>query len=118
MILGTTMLGLAFAAQSTQPESSYVFCAAWSDKVWNTGPIVTSIYPTTARDVANIRYGFVDFLKRTYAPYGNNWQFQEMSAFCQIFPDMEQAQDALGQFTGPTESAGGHIFRVAFVPTD
>jgi hypothetical protein len=111
-------LAATAALAATPAHANFVLCHAYSQKVRQTGPIVTAIHETRAADAASIRYAFVGYLRSTYAPYGNNWQFSEAGAQCQVFAERPRAEAFRATVIGPQRQAGGPVFQVAFTPSE
>lgn len=68
-----------------------VYCSAASTSPRGQGLIVTSIFRSRS-DIAFVRSAFVNFLRTSYAPYGNGWVFSERAASCLSFVDRRKAE--------------------------
>lgn len=106
-------LSSAPALPAASPAPTFVYCSAQSTSQRGPGLIVTTIFPARL-ELAFIRSAFVNYLRTSYAPYGNGWVFSEDQASCVGFPNRRRAeiQKALdvSRVPQPTQS----VFTVSF----
>lgn len=110
--VGVAML-MAGAAVAAPAPAAFVYCSAASNSPRGQGLIVTAIFSSRS-DPAFVRSAFINFLRTSYAPYGNNWVFSEQGVFCPSFIDRRQAEVQrnleVSRVPRPTQS----IFPVTF----
>ena len=100
------------AAPSAQP--SFVYCSAISVSPRAPGLIVTSVFRARS-DPQFVRSVFTNFLRSSYAPYGNGWIFQEAATACNSFKDRKEAEKRRRVDIARVPQPPQTIFNVTFV---
>lgn len=77
------------AAPSTAP-ATFVYCSAASISPRGRGLIVTAIFRSRT-DIEFIKSAFTNYLRTSYAPYGNGWVVPEHGVTCLDFIDQRKA---------------------------
>lgn len=80
------------AAPSTAP-ATFVYCSAASISPRGRGLIVTAIFRSRT-DIEFIKSAFTNYLRTSYAPYGNGWVVPEHGVTCLDFIDQRKADAA------------------------
>lgn len=78
------------AAPSTAP-ATFVYCSAASISPRGRGLIVTAIFRSRT-DIEFIKSAFTNYLRTSYAPYGNGWVVPEHGVTCLDFIDQRKAE--------------------------
>ncbi|MDG5488536.1 hypothetical protein NYR55_07905 [Sphingomonas sp. BGYR3] len=89
MLAAIELAGTAAAAQTVPPTLAY--CSAPSTSPRGPGLIITGIF-TTRSDMTFAKNTFTNFLRTTYAPYGNGWVFKEAQVSCVNFLNRRKAE--------------------------
>lgn len=89
------------------------YCTAPSESPRGRGLIVTSIF-RSGSDKEFVKTAFTNYLRTSYAPYGNGWIFSERNVSCQGFinrrlAEIQRSTD-IGRVSQPTQS----VFNVSF----
>jgi hypothetical protein len=79
------------SAEADSVPKQFVYCSAASNSPRGQGLIITQIFRSRS-DIAFVRGAFVNFLRTSYAPYGNGWLFSERDASCSSFLDRRKAE--------------------------
>ncbi len=105
---------MAAGQGAAEPVSgAFVYCSVPSISPRGQGIIVTSIFRSRS-EPDFIRTVFANYLRTSYAPYGNGWVFQEPSVSCTAFRDRRMAEIQRGQDIGQVARAAQSIFNVSF----
>ena len=78
-------------AYSAQGPKDYVYCTAGSTSPKGPGLIVTALFQARSQ-TDFIETAFENYLKSSYAPYGNGWIFDEQSVSCEPFRRVRDAE--------------------------
>lgn len=78
-------------AAAAVPDRAYVYCTAPSTSARGEGLIVTAIFRSRS-DQEFIQTAFTNYLRSSYAPYGNGWEFPERSPACRTFKKQRDAE--------------------------
>lgn len=112
-ILAAGTLGPSAATAAPKP-AAFLYCGAQSTSPRGAGFIVTSVFRSRS-DPQFVENAFVNYLRSSYAPYGNGWIFREKSPFCSRFDDRADAEYErnlnISRIPQPTQA----IFNVTFV---
>lgn len=84
-------LSNATTLSAAPAPSTFVYCSAQSTSPRGQGLIVTAIFPSRS-ELAFIETAFTHFLRTSYAPYGNGWEFTERGVTCLNFIDRRKAE--------------------------
>jgi hypothetical protein len=90
MLLLAGMLLAAGNVVSAKPEA-FVYCTAPSTSPRAQGLIVTSIFRSRS-ETEFIESAFANYLRSSYAPYGNGWIFPPSGVECRVFRDRRKAE--------------------------
>ena len=100
-------------ASSAPSSAAFVYCSAASTSPRGPGLIVTSIFRSRS-ETEFVKSAFVNYLRTSYAPYGNSWMFTESRASCLSFDNLRKAEVRrsleISRIPQPTQS----IFPVTF----
>ncbi|AJP74800.1 hypothetical protein [Sphingomonas hengshuiensis] len=94
MLIASLLGGAALVAAAPMPlvkPTAYVYCTASSTSPRGQGLIVTSIFRSRS-EPAFIRTAFANYLRTSYAPYGNGWVFSPLDVSCQAFEEKRMAE--------------------------
>jgi hypothetical protein len=112
-ILTVGALG-SLAATAAPKPAAFLYCGAQSISPRGAGFIVTSVFRSRS-DPQFVENAFINYLRSSYAPYGNGWIFREKSPFCSRFDERAKAEYErslnISRVPQPTQS----IFNVTFV---
>ena len=93
-----TRVALAFAAvvmsnpvSAAPATTAYIYCTAQSTNPRGQGLIVTAVFRSRS-ETAFVESAFINFLRTSYAPYGNGWVFRERAVSCLSFAERRKAE--------------------------
>ncbi len=107
-----TMLATSAVHASPTPPA-FVYCSAPSTSPRGPGLIITAIF----RSRSNRQFletAFENYLRRTYAPYGNSWMFPEDGSVCNSFDDRGEAQKRRALDVSRVPQPVQTVFNVSF----
>lgn len=87
----TILFSLAMQNGPSSREQ-FTYCSVPSDSPRGAGLIVTNIFSSRS-NVGFIRTAFANYLRNSYAPYGNGWVFADPNAQCRAFERRRAAED-------------------------
>lgn len=72
-------------------EPAFVYCSTPSNSTRGQGLILTSIFQSRS-ELAFVESAFTNYLRTSYAPYGNGWIFSERQTVCAGFHNRREAE--------------------------
>lgn len=72
-------------------EPAFVYCSAPSISPRGQGLILTKVFQSRS-ELAFVESAFANYLRTSYAPYGNGWIFTERQVVCVGFRNLRQAE--------------------------
>jgi hypothetical protein len=113
MVITAAALFASASVVAAPAPPAFVYCTAPSTSPRGAGLIVTGIFRSRS-EVAFIQTAFTNYLRSSYAPYGNGWMFPEQGATCLGFTERRKAEIQrnldISHIPQPTQS----IFNVTF----
>jgi|TARA_A100001518_G_C1197712_1_gene41820 hypothetical protein len=110
-----TLLLLAAPTVATPSAHHFVYCMTASTSPRGQGLIITEIFSSRS-DPDFIRTAFSNFLRDSYAPYGNGWMFSERAVSCQAFDKRRNAEIQrslnISRVPQPIQSVYNVIFQI------
>lgn len=103
------------APQTMSENGNFVFCHATSISPRARGLIVSPVFDARTSSTAWLRQSFSGFLRASYAPYGNNWQYSDATVECASYIDRREAQVARDALILVEQRRDSNIFYVSFV---
>lgn len=90
-VLSAATLGLASPVVAAPLPSTLAYCSVPSTSPRAPGLIITGVFPTRS-DMTFVENAFANFLRGSYAPYGNGWVFLEAGVSCVNFTNRRSAE--------------------------
>jgi hypothetical protein len=89
--LAALTAGLTGVAPALAATPTYIYCSAPSTSSRGTGLIITSVFRSRS-DRQFVVNAFTNYLRNSYAPYGNGWIFADGTPSCASFQKKNEAE--------------------------
>lgn len=107
------MLGTGATAAAAPAPPAFVYCKSPSTSPRGSGLIISAIFRSRS-DMAFVKTAFVNYLRTSYAPYGNGWIFPELGPTCLSFTDRRKAEVQRGLDISRTPQPTQTVYNVTF----
>ena len=114
-IVAITVMAMLIAcpADAMPAPAAFMYCSAPSSSPRGSGLIITAIFRSRS-DQQFVATAFENYLRRSYAPYGNGWIFPERSAACARFDDRGDAEKRRALDISQVSQPARTVFNVSF----
>lgn len=85
------IMALLAMQNAPPPREQFTYCSVPSDSPRGVGLIITNIFSSKSNSDYT-RTAFSNFLRNSYAPYGNGWIFADPNVQCQVFARRRAAE--------------------------